>query len=209
MRRLTLAILLLAAMEAAAQGKFFGGESPASYTGTLVSMSVLPVELLSFSALSADRAVRLMWATATEINNDYFQVEALIDGAFQSIGVVGGSGTTASPKHYSFLDTSPVQGINFYRLRQVDYDGTATLSSVVSASFLLGTSQLYPNPTVGPLFINADLTNENVSIHDLSGRLLKRLEVHREMDISQLHPGMYLLRIRFKDEELLFKVNKE
>lgn len=83
----------------------------------------LPVELLHFNAFVADQ-VTLHWATATEINNDYFAIERSEDGTnFYEIGRVNGSGSTNQQIDYTFIDKFPFSSTEYYRLKQVDYDG--------------------------------------------------------------------------------------
>lgn len=94
---------------------------------------VTPVTLLSFTGVLRNRQVLLNWQTTAEYNNHYFDVEKSTDGIhFTSIGRVNGHGTTSLPHTYSLIDPSPVNGMNYYRLRQVDIDGRANYSNVVA-----------------------------------------------------------------------------
>lgn len=111
----------------------------------------VPVELVSFGASVIDGKVHLNWRTTTELNNSGFEVERRTGaGEWTKIGFVTGSGTTVAQKDYSFIDQSAASGKYSYRLRQVDYDGTASYSGVVEVdlsspiSFTL--DQNYPNP---------------------------------------------------------------
>jgi hypothetical protein len=79
--------------------------------------------LLYFYGKKAENGVLLSWETATEINNDYFDVEWSMDGiSFEKIGQVQGAGTTAEIQLHEFLHKKPVNGNNYYRLKQVDFD---------------------------------------------------------------------------------------
>ncbi len=92
----------------------------------------VPVTLLSFTGQLHNREVRLRWQTANEYNNAYFGIERSVTGInFTPIGRVNGHGTTSLTHHYTFTDLQPQTGVNFYRLRQVDFDGQSTYSHIV------------------------------------------------------------------------------
>ena len=97
-------------------------------------LSILPVELLSFSAERNNRYVDLSWITATEINNDYFTVERSLDGInFTVIGSMPGSGNSSIILNYKLIDSSPIENeISYYRLKQTDFDGAYSYSDIVS-----------------------------------------------------------------------------
>ncbi len=114
-------------------------------------LSIVPVELTSFSASVFDRSVELNWTTATEVNNQGFEIEKSADGiSFNNIGFVPGFGTTTEPKSYNYTDQSVTSGKYYYRLKQIDFDGSFTYSGVVEAEVSLPTvfslEQNYPNP---------------------------------------------------------------
>ncbi|MBK7379429.1 MAG: immune inhibitor A [Ignavibacteriales bacterium] len=113
---------------------------------------VVPVELTSFNAKSTNKEITLNWQTATELNNNGFEIERLTNAnsGWTRIGFVMGNGTTQEIHNYSFVDKNPVSGINYYRLKQIDYDGTVNLSQEVSVNFVgvieYSLEQNYPNP---------------------------------------------------------------
>lgn len=98
---------------------------------------ILPIQLLYFQGYALSYGVMLRWGTATEINNFGFDIQrADTSKIFNSIGFEPGSGNSNSPKHYFFIDsTLPGQGLYYYRLRQIDYDGTSHLSDTISIFF--------------------------------------------------------------------------
>jgi hypothetical protein len=109
------------------------------------------VSNLSFSAQKQGNTVLLDWRTTTEINNDHFDVERSSDGtSWQVIGTVKGHGNSNTPIQYSYADALPLNGANYYRLKQTDADGKYTYSTVKTVQF---TGQwlvkLYPNPVKG------------------------------------------------------------
>jgi hypothetical protein len=116
------------------------------------SNAPLPVALTQFAAAAEGvAAVRLTWATASEKNSKAFEVERSTDGvAFAAIGMVAAAGTTATARTYALRDAVLPAGaaVLYYRLRQVDLDGTAHYSPVRSVALASGLS-LYPNPAPG------------------------------------------------------------
>ncbi len=137
----------------------------------------LPVELLSFTATQEGPDALLRWATAQEKDNDRFELEVSTDGQrFAAIGTVAGQGTTASRTDYRFRDAQLLlRGANVvhYRLRQVDLDGTATLSVVRSVSIdRTGQSRLklVPNPTRLATTLTGSQPGAAVQVFDAVGR---------------------------------------
>ena len=111
----------------------------------------VPVELTSFTATTNGSEVELKWTTATETNNQGFQVERMSAGSsYEQIGYVGGFGTTTEPKAYSYIDTKLETGNYTYRIKQIDFDGTYTYSEEVNVAVELpleySLEQNYPNP---------------------------------------------------------------
>ena len=110
----------------------------------------LPVELVSFEAKVEDARVSLRWSTASEINNDYFTIERMKpESGFEPIARVAGHGTSNHTQSYVAYDQNPREGINYYRLKQTDFDGTFTYSEVISVDVKeVGDAfNVYPNPS--------------------------------------------------------------
>ncbi len=98
---------------------------------------ILPVELIYFEALILSNGVLLRWGTATEVNNFGFEVQRA-DTPYQFLGLdfVPGNGNSNSPKHYMFVDTTlPNYGIYYYRLKQIDNDGTFHYSDTLTVNY--------------------------------------------------------------------------
>jgi hypothetical protein len=119
-----------------------------------VAAGTLPVQLTAFSATAApSRSVQLAWTTASEVNNDYFEVQHSLDGhTFAAMSRVAGHGNSVQPLTYSFTDNAPgATPTHYYRLRQVDLDGTSTFSPVQVVTLGAGSSPMQltaaPNPT--------------------------------------------------------------
>lgn len=98
--------------------------------------SFLPVELIAFTTEKQNEGAILNWTTASEISNSHFEVQTSIDGInWITIGIVQGAGDSFEENNYSFYDNEPGSGVQYYRLKQVDFDGTATNSNVNKVSF--------------------------------------------------------------------------
>jgi len=142
----------------------------------------LPVELLYFNAQLVDAEttpnVLCTWATASEMNNDYFTVEKTIDFfIYEKVGIVQGKGNSTQYRTYSFVDPRPYPGTSYYRLKQTDFNGNEEFSRSVSVDLNKSTElslEVFPNPVTGA-FINVTISgsrNEEVkvSVIDLLGK---------------------------------------
>src|SRR5690606_38841399 len=112
---------------------------------------VVPVELNSFTAASINGNVELNWSTATEKNNNIFEIERkTVGGEFVRIGHVKGAGTTSQEQHYSYVDSKVPAGKYTYRLKQIDFNGEFSYSKEVevdvTAPVEFALAQNYPNP---------------------------------------------------------------
>jgi hypothetical protein len=133
--------------------------APGGYDGTYQAnfdvvacgeLLVIPVELTSFTASVNENDVTLNWVTATEVNNQGFEIERNSGNGFENIGYVAGFGTSSETHSYSFVDASLNEGTYSYRLKQVDLDGTFEYSDVVEVDVavpdVFALEQNYPNP---------------------------------------------------------------
>jgi len=167
--------------------------------------SILPIELLSFSGQAQGTVSLLQWATASEKDNYKFEIERSRDAInFTSIGEVPGAGDSNIEINYTYTDAVPYQGINYYRLKQVDYNGTKEYSPIISIYFESGTSvTVYPNPAYDHVTISLVDVKEEVyaQVFNSFGQLLieRRLDsgTHQNrLDISTLPNGNYFMRIQ-------------
>ncbi len=177
--------------------------------GASLDCVILPVELLSFTGEAVERTAELEWMTASESNSSHFVVERSTDGyTFAPIGEVAAAGTSNSLLAYSFVDQRPLRGINYYRLKQVDLDGTTDLSHIVPITIdqLVAVGKPFPNPTNDRINLELQLTEEQdltFEVLDASGRLVHQ-EDHRfgagavpfSTEVGGLEPGTYLLLVR-------------
>jgi fibronectin-binding autotransporter adhesin len=152
----------------------------------LTSTVPLPVELLQFTATPKGSAVQLAWATASEKNSAHFLVQRSADGRkFADVVRVEAVGNSSERHNYAALDTAPLRGLSYYRLRQVDTDGSSNFSPVVTINFdAKGETPnlvVYPNPTSGQSFqlltTNLGATGGKVQIFDNVGRMVHTQQV--------------------------------
>jgi hypothetical protein len=128
----------------------FNGEQDVYYS-FITDTSMIPVELLSFTAASNGKEVILNWSTATELNNQLFEVQRSFEGSdFASVGFVNGKGTTTERQDYTYKDKILTEGKYSYRLKQIDYLGRYEYSDIIEIELRVFNSYLleqnYPNP---------------------------------------------------------------
>jgi len=175
----------------------------------IVEAAPLPVELTRFTATPQSGDVRLDWSTATETNNDFFQVEHSRDGAsFTALARVPGNGDSQAPISYRHVHENAPAGINYYRLKQVDYDGAYEYSDVVTAQVAGGNEdiRLFPNPAHETVQLQSNLRDQlRYSLFDAFGRLLRAGTVAPQgaIDLSDLPGGAYHLRLQDEGGKVL------
>ncbi len=175
---------------------------------TVQSQTPLPIELLSFDAKPNQLGVLCSWVTATETNNDHFELERSKTGiSFAKIGTMRGygPGTSVHNMDYKFQDEDVCTGTVYYRLKQVDIDGRFTYSEIVAVSCKNSLLSIAPNPASSSLklnFFESQAGNISVEVTDLLGQvvLTKSYVVEkgfndRNIDISILSNGVYYLKL--------------
>jgi hypothetical protein len=173
----------------------------------------LPVELTSFTASIKDGKPCLNWNTATEINNSGFEIQRSYDKkVWNNVGFVKGMGTTANPAEYVFVDNMPGQtGTVYYRLRQVDFNGDASLSNEVEVNLNKELSycleQNYPNPFNPSTNISYSLPNDSyvsIKVYDVLGKEVMTLVNENKkagtykinINCSNLNSGVYFYTMK-------------
>jgi hypothetical protein len=153
----------------------------------------LPVTLIRFDAKYIDQFVRVSWTTANEINNDYFSVERSDDGVdFYQIGVVAGNGNSEITLDYEFVDNTPISGVSYYRITQVDYDGQfETFKPVAVKSTFDNIFKVYPNPCVGQLNVVSE--GGRLQIINNIGQVLMDRSVTVETITLDYPAGIYIV----------------
>ena len=140
---------------------------------------VLPIELISFSALKNQNNVLLNWTTASERNSSHFEVQHSTDGSlYESIARLETAGESSELQHYNLEHKTPGEGLNYYRLAHYDLDGTLSYSDVKAVDFDKNTSiKIFPNPVKNILTISPveDFNLESIEIYDMQGVLVETL----------------------------------
>jgi len=168
--------------------------------------SPLPVSFLYFKVTKNKNTALLEWTTLTETNNDYFTVEKSTDAVtYQSIGKVKGQGTTHLSHSYTWHDFSPAQGINYYRIKQVDYDGVCTVTPVRSIAFENNNAffTVIKNEIGFVVSVQENEIISSVDLRDVCGRLIKagKITDNKIAEISTLDipAGIYFITLRTQD----------
>jgi len=183
---------------------------PRYYATDFLPPGTLPVELTSFTAQATDGVVNLSWTTATELNNQGFEIQRSTDGTYRPIGFVNGFGTTTDIHNYSFTDSDVQTGTYYYRLKQVDYNGIYDYSDVVQvdvAPVNFALEQNYPNPFNPSTIISYGIpvkSNVTLKVFDVLGNEVAILvneekpagSYEVEFDASALPSGIYFYSIQ-------------
>ncbi len=176
-------------------------------------LTLLPIELLNFTATLNKKSVDLNWATASEINNNYFTIERSADGInFESLMMKKGAGNSLRVINYLSNDENPLSGISYYRLKQTDFDGNFTYSKIESVLFNKENKiEVYPNPIEnGVLKIQMNNTSYfEMKFVDAMGRIVYQdlsISPSVELDLSPFDKGVYTLIITTKNSNFIKKV---
>ncbi|MFN3939424.1 MAG: T9SS type A sorting domain-containing protein, partial [Chitinophagales bacterium] len=174
-----------------------------SFGGTaIINCNILPVTLLSFSATSVGLENLLQWSTATEINNDYYEVQKSHDGvSFVPFGKIPGAGNSTETIYYSYVDAAPFPGITYYRLKQVDYNGMHDYSKIVAVkNDIANYFNVFPNPSAdGNITIRysgfeqpfVQLTIYNATGQEIFAETVAHPEAFNQMQFKLPARGMY------------------
>lgn len=192
--------------------------------------ALVPVQLASFTAAPTDKEVILKWKTASEKNNYGFEVEKSTSGissaasSWAPIGFINGSGTTTEEKNYSFIDENVYSGKYFYRLKQIDFDGSVEYSKILEVDLnnpiAFSLNQNFPNPFNPETIISFTLPEAmfiNLKIYDMLGNEVQTL-VNEKKDGGvhqitfnggdRLSSGIYLYSLHAASDAGIFKQTK-
>lgn len=169
--------------------------------GASQSNTGLPVKLTYFTARKEGETSVLNWMTSLEIDNDRFEVERKVNEDFEYIGKVNGSGNSTSPIRYQFVDEAPANAWNYYRLKQVDFDGKFEYSNIVALYFDNKEEvsvSFYPNPVDNNIFISVNNKNviQEAAIYNALGQEIRRIDIDSNNDVSDLASGTYFIKVK-------------
>ena len=196
----------------------YGASPEGEVEDHIVDITILPVELINFKAIASGKQAILNWQTATETNNDHFDIERSANGSgWQKIGTLNGYGNNSQLQTYSFTDYHPYDKLNYYRLKQVNSDGSFGYSLVRRINFesTVGITRVYPNPVKDQLYIASDRNdiNYDVTITNISGQeVLRKNKASNESTITVTHlpAGVYIVKLSHQEEQpKYYKVIKQ
>jgi hypothetical protein len=201
---------------------FYHGGSNDGFSVTTTVNIPLPVELVSFDARVEDNTVQLNWITASEVNNNFFEVEKSKDGTdFFAIEKIPGSGTTNQRNTYYAVDESPFSGVSYYRLTQTDFDGTKSYSKIITVHVHGGIAEplkMYPNPIHNGDVLHFEYYAEleetvKISVVDAFGKMLETHSVKLKTGSNtiSLTPdfkahGVYVIHLQTKTGKKAIKL---
>jgi hypothetical protein len=174
--------------------------SAASTDPTWVNcQGTMPVSIIDFTGEDLKGLSELNWTTATEINSNYFDIERSADGkTFTTAGTVKAEGNTTTKTDYSFYDENSKQGINYYRLKEVDLNGNYAYSKIIIVN--IGESsnsmKIYPTITTGALNVVIPAPSTLI-IYNIMGVAVKQVTVNgtsQNIDVSALTVGQYVIK---------------
>jgi hypothetical protein len=177
--------------------------------GSTSSGNPLPVVLVNFRAVLNNSAVDLSWTTEQETNSNYFDIQRSADGSsWSAIGSVTAQGNSATATNYSFIDNSPLSGVDYYRLKMVDKDGSFSYSSIKVVSMnSVAAFKVFPNPAKD--FVNVTLghisDNGMVRLINLNGQSVFTQTLNNAsgstitIPVHNLAEGTYMLQILGSD----------
>lgn len=179
--------------------------------------SPLPIELIDFTANYSefDQSVICEWQTASEINNDFFNIERSVDCEnWEQIGQVGGAGNSSSPLTYSFQDKNPNSSISYYRLKQTDFDGSFSYSEIRTVNLPFTSDELFiifPNPTKNEITISIKTGGwDEVKLYNSIGQQIKIDVPNGEgniinLNLDYLEKGIYFICVNESIQRLIIQ----
>lgn len=181
-----------------------------------VDYNPLPVTLISFEVKSEKEQVLVHWQTTAEINNDFFTVERSNNSfKFEEIHRVNGSANSNSITEYSWTDPFPQMGINYYRLKQTDFDNSFTYSTIkaVNVQSLPSVLDVFPNPVSDYLILKdaGQSAGRSYKIFDMNGKLVESQvlkEGEQKIDMTHLSPAVYVVQFTTATEVQKIKIIK-
>jgi subtilisin-like proprotein convertase family protein len=178
--------------------------------------TVLPLTLLSFTAEKSGENSLLKWTTTNEDEVRMFQIEKLENGSYRPIGNVN-TANNSSKQSYSYIDKSPYTGINYYRIKTIDLNGSFVYSEIATLNFSNRIdASVYPNPASTELHVKTNSEKaviKNIQIFDLTGKEYfikanKGNGTEVSLDISSLKNGVYVLQLNTGEDNQLYKFIK-
>jgi len=180
---------------------------------------VAPITLTSFDVSCEKQSTNISWTTSSEINNDYFVVERSVNcDNWEPVSEVKGMGSSSKNMRYSAVDANPLSGISYYRLKQIDFDGSSTYSKIVTAECRQEkemNAYLYPNPFNKEFTITIDEGSNyplTVEVADNLGRVVYVQKIHTNKTVitmdNSLPNGTYVAKITNRKQQVVKRIIK-
>jgi hypothetical protein len=191
------------------------GSAPVKVDNLTIGGFPLVIKLKNINATNLGAKNRVDWSTESELKSDKFELERSADGRnFTYLATIKAKGEASN---YSYVDISPVTGVNYYRLKMIDAAGAVATSKVVTATVKQGafTVEAYPNPVSEKLTVQVyggSDQNATVSITDVTGKVMKVVSVvngKAEVNMNGLASGVYLVKYTDNNHSQTIKVNKQ
>ncbi|TXB65777.1 T9SS type A sorting domain-containing protein [Vicingus serpentipes] len=176
---------------------------------------ILPVTLTNFKGHNYKGGNKLIWTTQSEVNNDYFIIQRAKDAKnFDDVGIVDGNGNSNIENNYEFIDDESLSGINYYRLKQIDFNGDYEHSRIIVLKSINSIDvAIYPNPSADNLYFDLSDSNDEVltiSYTNMTGITLKeKIQTSKEMntykvnEFKKLSSGIYMMQILNEKNEII------
>jgi len=185
------------------------------FTYTDMTNVSLPVELSYFKGQRIDNSIQLNWETLSEINSDYFELERqdILTNQFNTLGRITSAGNSTSNIQYQFMDSNPNSGLNYYRLKQFDQDGSAKYSNTIAVFYQDQKTKIYPSITRDIIYLESVKNLAQVSIYDTNGQKIKEINsiesTITQINVKDLISGVYLLVLKSELRPETFRFIKQ
>lgn len=220
LKNILLISILFFANNIFAQGKFSGGDG-VGYASAELNNQALPIELLQFKGQLKGSAILLLWSTVSEKDAKEFSIERSNNAQdFSTLDFVIAEGNSSSINKYEWIDDRPFQGVNYYRLKMIDFGDKYEYSPIVSINWMeknQSVGQFYPNPSFTHEtyldYVAIQKGDLNISIYDLTGKIIlqqkksvKKGYNNLTFDFSSLREGGYLVKINTSQNRFFRKI---
>ncbi len=203
------------------QTEYNNQNSPSSFYTVSAEFSAsglcaaLPIELLDFRGNVEGKSIKLTWTTATESNNDYFEIEKYMsDESWESIHILDGAGNSNEPLSYQAFDLSPTLGLNHYRLMQTDFDGQTSSSNMISVQFgnemTNDELKVFPNPSNEMITVSLGDVIQSIRLFNNLGKDITDLvEIKNQskymslINLSSIPDGIYRITVNEASSSLV------
>ncbi len=179
-----------------------------------MNSNLLSVSFVSFESRCENNQTMLTWATASELNNNYFEVQKSIDGKnWIPLSKINGAGNSTQIRNYKYLDVSAQKSSSLYRLKQVDFNGNYIYSNIIASKNCgedLQESVIYPNPTTGMIYIQTSGDPEDVRFVEVYNLLGEKIFGYKgflsSIDFGGLENGVYYIHILYDSNTVVKKI---